>query len=309
MNFTLHQLQIFLKIAELQSITKASEELFLTQPAVSIQLKKFQEQFSIPLTEVVGRQLYVTDFGREIAEAATKILEEVEAINYKTLAYQGQLAGKLKFSVVSTGKYVMPYFLSGFMQMHRGVDLSMDVTNKTKVVKHLEKNEVDFALVSVIPDHLDKKLDRIALMDNKLYLVGSSNISRDPGMPVKHLFEEFPLLYREEGSATRNAMENFLSRNNFPTYKKMELTSNEALKQAVLAGLGYSIMPLIGIKNAIALGNLETIPCKGLPIITNWNLVWLRSKKLSPAAQAYLSYLRQEKAQIIDNYFKWIEDY
>jgi len=309
MNFTLHQLQIFLKIAELQSITKASEELFLTQPAVSIQLKKFQEQFSIPLTEVVGRQLYVTDFGREIAEAATKILEEVEAINYKTLAYQGQLAGKLKFSVVSTGKYVMPYFLSGFMQLHQGVDLSIDVTNKNMVVKHLEKNEVDFALVSVIPDHLDKKLDRIALMDNKLYLVGSSNLGRDPEMPVKQLFEEFPLLYREEGSATRNAMENFLARNNFPTYKKMELTSNEALKQAVLAGLGYSIMPLIGIKNAIALGNLETIPCKGLPIITTWNLVWLRSKNLSPAAQAYLSYLRQEKAQIIDKYFKWIEDY
>lgn len=137
MNFTLHQLQIFLKISELQSITKASEELFLTQPAVSIQLKKFQEQFSIPLTEVVGRQLFITDFGKEIAQAAKKILEEVNAINYKTMAYQGQLAGKLKFSVVSTGKYVMPHFLSGFMHQNRGVDLSMDVTNKTKVVKQL----------------------------------------------------------------------------------------------------------------------------------------------------------------------------
>lgn len=309
MNFTLHQLQIFLKISELQSITKASEELFLTQPAVSIQLKKFQEQFSIPLTEVVGRQLFITDFGKEIAQAAEKILEEVDAINYKTMAYRGQLAGKLKFSVVSTGKYVMPYFLSGFMHQNRGVDLSMDVTNKTKVVKQLERNEVDFALVSVIPDHLEVKLERIELMQNKLYLVGSKKLDRDPKMPVKKLIEQFPLLYREEGSATRNAMEQFIARNDFPTYKKMELTSNEALKQAVLAGLGYSIMPLIGIKNAIALKNLEIIPYKGLPIITNWNLVWLKAKNLSPAALAYLSYLRQEKAQVIEESFKWIEDY
>ena len=116
MNYTLNQLRIFLKIVEKQSITKASEELHLTQPAVSIQLKNFQNQFSIPLTEVVGRQLFVTDFGQEIAEAARRILKEVDSINYKLLAYQGELAGRLKISVVSTGKYVMPYFLSNFMR-------------------------------------------------------------------------------------------------------------------------------------------------------------------------------------------------
>ena len=109
MNYTLHQLQIFLKIAELQSITKASEALHLTQPAVSIQLKNFQDQFPIPLTEVVGRRLFITDFGKEIAGAAEKILNEVHEINYRTLAYQGKLSGRLKISVVSTGKYVMPF--------------------------------------------------------------------------------------------------------------------------------------------------------------------------------------------------------
>ena len=106
MNYTLHQLQIFLKVTQLKSITKASEALFLSQPAVSIQLKKFQDQFSVPLTEVVGRQLYVTDFGLEIAEAAEKILNEVQAINYKTLSFKGQISGRLKLSIVSTGKYV-----------------------------------------------------------------------------------------------------------------------------------------------------------------------------------------------------------
>ena len=114
MNYTLNQLRIFLKVVQTESVTKAAEELFLTQPAVSIQLKNFQDQFDIPLTEVVGRKIYITDFGREIAEAAENIINHVHAINYKTLAYKGQLTGQLKISVVSTGKYVMPFFLSKF---------------------------------------------------------------------------------------------------------------------------------------------------------------------------------------------------
>ncbi|MEM9023081.1 MAG: LysR family transcriptional regulator [Bacteroidota bacterium] len=307
MHYTLHQLKIFLSITKNQSITKAAEELHLTQPAVSIQLKKLQDQFSIPLTEVVGRQLYVTDFGQEIAVAADAILNEVEAINYKTMAYQKQLAGRLKISVASTGKYVMPYFLSDFMRQHRGVDLAMYVTNKTLVVNSLEKNEVDFALVSVIPEQLDT--DQVQLLQNKLYLIGSPRLRLTKTAPKTRIFEEYPLIYREPGSATRNAMENFIQANNLPTYKKMELTSNEALKQAVIAGLGYSIMPLIGIKNALQEGELEIIPFKGLPIITDWNLIWRKSKNLSPVALAFLDFVREEKNRIISQEFDWYEQY
>ena len=270
MNYTLHQLKVFLKVAENQSITKAAEELYLTQPAVSIQLKNFQDQFPIPLTEVVGRKLYITHFGKEIAQAAEKILAEAEAIDYKTLAFKGILAGRLKISVVSTGKYVMPYFLSGFMEEHSGVDLVMDVTNKSRVVRSLEKNEVDFALVSVVPDHL--KLNRIELMKNKLFLVGSAKKEFPEGMTTKKIFQDFPMIYREEGSATRNAMEQYMKSHKYSTKKKIELTSNEALKQAVTAGLGYSIMPLIGIKNSLSNEELRIIPVDDLPIETHWNL-------------------------------------
>jgi len=307
MNYTLHQLKVFLKVAENQSITKAAGELFLTQPAVSIQLKNFQDQFPIPLTEVVGRKLYVTEFGREIAEAAEKILTEAENIDYKTLAFKGVLAGKLKISVVSTGKYVMPYFLSGFMEKHSGVDLLMDVTNKSRVVRSLENNEVDFALVSVIPKHL--KLNRISLMQNKLFLVGNTKKEIPENFSNKRIFQELPMIYREEGSATRDAMENYMKKNNYSTKKKIELTSNEALKQAVTAGLGFSIMPLIGIKNSLKNEELQIIPVKGLPIVTNWNLVWLQSKKLSPTALAFLEYLEKEKDKIIQETFDWFEKY
>ena len=273
MDFTLHQLKVFTKLVEHQSITKASEELFLSQPAVSIQLKNFQKQFDIPLTEVVGRQLYVTDFGKEVARSAQRILDEVENINYKTKAFKGKLTGRISLSIVSTAKYVMPYFLSDFMQANSGVDLVMDVTNKTRVVESLEKNEVDFSLVSVLPENLS--LNRIELMQNKLYLVGGTCLKRNPNHSVSRLFKKHPLLFREKGSATRNAMESFLMQKNISVFKKIELTSNEALKQSIVAGLGYSIMPLIGIKNELKNQDLEIIPYRGLPIISHWNLIWL----------------------------------
>jgi len=307
MNYTFHQLQVFLKVAQKQSITKAAEELFLTQPAVSIQLKNFQDQFPIPLTEVVGRKLYVTDFGNEIAEASEKILQEAEAINYKTMAFRGLLAGRLKLSVVSTGKYVMPYFLSGFMDANDGVDLVMDVTNKSQVIKSLEKNEVDFALVSVIPKHL--KLDKVELMKNKLFLIGNTKRELPKNSTKRKIFEENPMIFREEGSATGNAMETYMKKHKYYTNKKIELTSNEALKQAVTAGLGYSIMPLIGIKNSLKNNDLKIIPINDLPIVTHWNLVWLKSKKLSPTAEAFLNYIKDEKDRIIKETFQWFEEY
>lgn len=307
MNYTLHQLQIFLKICQNQSITKASVELHLTQPAVSIQLKNFQDHFSIPLTEVVGRKLYITDFGKEIAQASEKILNEVHAINYKTLSYQGELSGRLKISVVSTGKYVAPYFLSDFMKQNPGVDLLMDVTNKTKVIEALEMNEVDFAIVSVLPKKLP--VDRVELMQNKLFFVGGTQHSFKKVPSKKMLFEELPLIYREEGSATRNTMEDFIVKNKFPVRKKIELTSNEAVKQAVISGLGYSIMPLIGIKNELKNGDLQIIPVRGLPISTSWNLIWLKAKKLSPAAKAYLDFIEMEKDDIINKKFDWATAY
>jgi DNA-binding transcriptional LysR family regulator len=270
-------------------------------------LKNFQDQFSIPLTEIVGRKLFVTDFGMEIAEATEKIIEEVNALNYKTLAYQGELFGKLKITVASTGKYVMPYFLADFIKLNKGIDLIIDVTNKTKVVESLERNEVDFALVSVLPEKL--KVNQIELMENQLYFMGGKQFKLDDNTMSNKIFEELPLIYREEGSATRNEMEQFIMKNKLPVHKKIELTSNEAVKQAVISGLGYSIMPLIGVKNELRNKDLQIIPVSGLPINTTWRLIWLKRKKLSPAATAYLEYLNGKKEKIIKDNFSWIKGY
>lgn len=307
MNYTLNQLQIFLKIVQTQSVTKAAEELHLTQPAVSIQLKNFQDQFDIPLTEVVGRKIYITDFGREIAESAENIINQVYAINYKTLAFKGQLTGRLKISVVSTGKYVMPYFLSDFMQQYAGIELLMDVTNKNKVIESLENNAVDFALVSLLRSTLH--IEKLDLLQNKLYLVGNVHTKFKKGTSTKEIFNDLPLIFREKGSGTRQTMENFFESNNISVLKKMELTSNEALKQALIAGLGYSIMPLIGIKNELHNKELQIIEVDGLPIKTTWSLIWLKGKKHSPVAASFLDYLKKEKSQIVQNKFSWYEQY
>ncbi len=307
MNYTLNQLQIFLKIVQTKSITKASEELNLTQPAVSIQLKNLQDQFEIPLTEVVGRKIYITDFGLEIADAAENVINQVHAINYKTLAYKGQLTGRLKISVVSTGKYVMPYFLTDFMQQHAGIELLMDVTNKNKVIESLENNEIDFALVSILPNTLH--IEKLDLLQNKLYLVGNTQTNFKKAKSAKEIFKDLPLLFREKGSGTRQTMESFIEHNKITALKKMELTSNEAVKQSLLAGLGYSIMPLIGIKNELHNNELQIIPIKGLPIKTTWSLIWLKGKKHSPVSTSFLAHLKKEKTQIVQDKFSWYEQY
>lgn len=307
MHYTLHQLQVFAKVVHTKSITKAAEELHMTQPAVSIQLKNLQDQFDIPLTEVVGRQIHITDFGMEIFGMAERIINEVYAINYKTQAYKGHLSGRLKISSVSTGKYIIPYFLGGFLKAHPGIELILDVTNKSKVIHSLQENEVDFSLVSVLPEKL--KIDKVDLMPNKLYLVGNKDKKFKNTTYNKSIFDEIQLIYREEGSGTRLVMEQFIQKNKLSVHKKMELTSNEAVKQAVIAGLGCSIMPLIGIRNELLNKDLHIIQVKDFPIQSTWHLIWLKNKKFSPVANAYLNYVKLEKEKIIKEKFEWFEKY
>jgi len=307
MNYTLHQLLIFQKIAKTKSITKAAEELHLTQPAVSIQLKNFQQQFKLPLIETINKRIYITDFGNEVLNIVEKILNETEYLHYKNISYSGNLSGKIRISVVSTGKYIIPYFLANFLKQHPDVNLNLDVTNKTQVINSIEKNEVDFGLVSLLPDKLNYK--KIELMPNKLFLVGNLNHIHIESNKLKDIVSETPVIFREEGSATRMAMEKFLSKHNIKIHKKIVLTSNEAVKQAVIAGLGISIMPVIGIGKELIHQQINIIPVRGLPLHSNWHLIWHADKTLSPVANYFKEYLQEEKNAIITQYFAGYEQF
>ncbi len=301
MNYTLNQLQIFLKVTQLRSITKTAVELNLTQPAISIQLKNFQDQFDSPLIEIIGKKVYVTDFGREVSEKIELILNQVESISNLNKEKSKQLTGKLRIAVVSTGKYVMPYFLSDFLNKNSEVTLLMDVNNRAGVIQSIERNEVDLALVSVMPDK--RNFESLELLPNNLYLVGKNLIKRKKSSEELKEYSDLPFIYREKGSATRQTMERFIEKKKIQPVKKLELTSNEAVKQAVLAGLGYSIMPEIGIRNELINGLLHIVPIKGLPITTSWQLIWLKGKRHTLVSNSFLEHLEQKKASIIAEHF------
>ncbi|MEO1435886.1 MAG: LysR substrate-binding domain-containing protein, partial [Bacteroidota bacterium] len=238
---------------------------------------------------------------KEVYNLATAILEKVDALEIATDRFKGILTGNIQIASASTGKYVIPYFLSGFVQQHPGINLSIDVTNKTLVVKALQENSIDFAMVSVIPPNL--ALVGIPLMENELVLVGSTSYPDLPQrMRLDHLHKH-NLIFREDGSATRDAMINFLKKNSIQVKRSMQLTSNEAVKQAVRAGLGLSIMPRIGIRSELQLEKMTIVPIKGLPIVTQWNLVYGKGKQLSPAGQALIEYIEEHKNRIIKEQF------
>lgn len=302
MHYTLHQLQVFLKVAELGSVSKAAEAMHLTQPAVSMQLRKLQDQFALPLTEMVGRQLFLTEFGQEIATAARPIIEQVHAINYKTLAYQGQLTGQLRIMSVSTGKYIMPYLLSDFLYRNPGIELQYQVTNKQQVLAALEQNSIDLALVSLVPVHL--ALEKMELLPNELRLVASPLLLERAGTSHwQELLQRQPLLFRESGSGTRQLMETWLAGQGWSQPHRFELASNEAVKQAVLAGLGCSVMPVLGIKGELQRGEMVVVEAPGLPLYSQWSLVHARGKRLLPAAAAFLSFLARERETINTRWF------
>jgi len=303
MNYTLSQLNVFVKVVENQSVTKAAEHLHMTQPAVSIQLKNFQDQFEIPLFEVISRRMHITSFGQEVAASAKEILFQADLLRHKALKFKGELTGTLKISVVSTGKYVIPFFLKPFLDLNPGVDLQMDVTNKELVVESLGRNEIDFALVSILPERLN--VDTIPLLDNSLYLIGDYSFSNTKRISIKEL-SKHPLIMREPGSGTRQRMEQFLKTHQVKLDRKLELTSNEAVKQAVKAGLGLSIMPLIGLKHELEAGELKMLKISGLPVHTEWQLISLKGKRHGPVAESFRDYITVHKNEITEQHFNWL---
>ena len=306
MNFTLHQLKVFLVVAELKSITQAARELNMTQPAVSIQLKNLQDQFDLPLTEVIGRKLYVTDFGREIENIARRVLGEVDSIKDHSLKFQGVLSGKLRIAAASTGKYILPYYLRNFLAENPHVELEMEVSNKNKVLERLRNNEADFVLLTVMPSDMD--LYEEVLMPNRLYLFGSTeNVQTLQQSNGEVLFRELPLIFREEGSGTRHTMQQFFQKANISPRIGLSLSSTEAVKQAVMAGLGYSVLPLVSVVDALMLNKLSINPVKGFPLRNNWRLVWLQKKQLTAVASAFLNYIKEHKQQIYQTHFSHLE--
>ena len=306
MNLTLHQLKAFQAIAKYQSITKAAEAMNMTQPAVSIQLKNLQEQFTVPLTEIIGKKIHITEFGQELVDTADRIFSEMNSIETKMLELKGLLGGKIRISSVSTGKYIIPYLMSDFMKIHPHVDISLEVSNRYNVFAHLQENSTDLALVSILPDDLD--IESISIAENNWYFACSCEKAEFYKQEIEQgNWSKIPMILREKGSGTRTMMEKFFNDRDIHIESKMELATNEAVKQAVMAGLGASVLSNFSMTQELKDKRISIISYPGFPMKADWKLIWLKQKKHPPAVNAFIRWLGENKTEIFKDHFPALE--
>jgi DNA-binding transcriptional LysR family regulator len=283
MNATFRQLRLFLALADTGSVGGAARAMHVTQPTASMQLRELSASVGLPLYELVARRVHLTEAGLELARTARAMVAEWEAFGQKVAALQGLTRGRLRVSVVTTAKYFMPRLLGRFCAAHPEVDLSLEVHNRDGVLQRLRENLDDLYIMSMPPPGMDL-VDRVFL-PNPLQLVAPA------GHPLAHgraltlaALRDQPFILRERGSGTRMAVDAHFRRARFVPRLRMELGSNEAIREAVAGGLGLSVL------SAHALGaaaGVVALPVSGFPIRSQWHLVRPRGKRPSPLALAF----------------------
>lgn len=293
MNFTLHQLVVFGKVAKHLSMTKAAKELHMTQPAVSIQIKQLQEALDISLIEVIGRQVYLTEAGRHLYQMQQSIRNEIESFSAIISELKGGLEGNLTISAASTAKYFLPYLLGDFQKRYPKIQISLKVTNRGEVLGHLKNNDYDLAILTQLPD--DQSINAVPFLDNPLVICSAPDhpLADSRDIDIQQLKNE-PFIYREPGSGTRMVLERYLEKNSIIVKPTMELGTNEAVKQAIMGGIGISLISKLSLKNELILNKISILDVKDMPIMSRWHALYKKEKSLSPVTKNYLSFLQDK---------------
>lgn len=302
MQFTLHQLRVFVAVAESGSVTRAAEALHLTQPAASVQLRNFQQCFDGPLVEWAGRTMHLTDLGRRVLHSAKEMLMEAERMQAQTNASRGEWTGKISIASVSTGKYLLPRFLRDFNAQHPHVAFELEVTNRQKVLAALAAGQIDYAFVSLPPDRL--QVHSVKLLPNRLHWVAPADwqMPTDDGEALTSWLADSALIFRESGSGTRHVMGNALRARGIAAQPLLELATNEAVKQAVVAGMGISLMAEAGFQSELRLGMLQSRPI-AWDGVSQWQLIRLETKPLTPLRDRFESQLSARAHLLAQRYF------
>ena len=297
---TLHQFKVFEATARHGSFTRAAEELFLTQPTVSMQVKQLTKSVGLPLFEQVGKRLYLTDAGRELYSACQDIFEQLSDLDMKIADLKGMKQGRLKLAVITTAKYFVPRLLGPFCQRYPGIDISLIVTNHERAIERLAANEDDLYVMSQIPQHIDVKT--YSFLDNPLVVLApkSHPLAGERNISLQRLAEE-PFIMREQGSGTRQAVYDLFNQHNIDVKVRLELGSNEAIKQAIAGGLGLSVLSCHTLTPGAGMGELTILDVQGFPIERQWYIVHLSGKQLSIVASTFLEYLRAESGQLAES--------
>ncbi|MGC1197616.1 MAG: LysR substrate-binding domain-containing protein [Geitlerinemataceae cyanobacterium] len=290
---TLHQLKVFETTARHGSFTKAAEELSITQPTVSTQVKQLTQAVGLPLFEHIGKQLYLTDTGRELQATCREVFEQLDNFEMKVADLKGAKQGKLRLAVVTTAKYFVPRILGSFCQNYPDIDISLQVTNHQKLTQRMWENQDDLYILSQPPADMD--LCSQAVLDNPLVVVARRDhpLANQKNIPIQRLQHE-PFIMRESGSGTRQAVEELFEKRRVSVNVRLELGSNEAIKQAIAGGLGISVLSEHTLMPEGSLGELVALDVRDFPIARRWYVVYLAGKQLSVIAEAFLAYLLEQ---------------
>ena len=299
LNFTLRQLQVFEKAASHLNYSRAAEELYLSQPAVSMQIKQLEGHIGLPLFEQMGKKIFLTEAGRELFHYARSIAQQLAEMEEVFDEMKGLEHGKLTISVVNTANYFTPQLLAKFCQRYPNINVNLHVANRDAVLKQLADNSTDLAIMGQPPDGMDISAE--SFLDNPLVVIAA------PGHPLAKLkrvkfarLAEETFLSREKGSGTRSAMERVFAQHNIQPRISMEMETNEAIKQAVQAGMGLAILSLHSIELELETGRLAMLNVEGFPLLRHWFVAHRSNKRLSGAALAFKDFLLTEAEEIIN---------
>ena len=303
MHLTLRQLKIFEAVARHLSFSRAADELHLTQPAVSMQVRSLEEAAGLPLTEQVGKKIFLTEAGGELARHARVVAQQLREAEEALAAMKGLRGGLLNIAAVSTAKYFVPRLLAAFRDNHPEVELRLGVHNREAIVQQLADNEIDLAIMGRPPQEIETVSEPFA--DNPLVFIAAPDhpLARLKRIEPQRLAKEIFLL-REPGSGTRAAMERFLSEHGVVPQRSVEMTSNETIKQAVMAGMGISFISERTIALELATRNIARLNVAGTPLKRQWHVVHRAEKRLLPAAEAFRLFLLKESGRLIDSPLK-----
>jgi LysR family transcriptional regulator, low CO2-responsive transcriptional regulator len=297
---TLHQLKVFETVARLTSVTRAAEELSLTQPTVSMQIKQLTQNIGVPLFEQIGKKLYLTESGQELLLTCREIFDRLARFEMKIADFQGMKQGKLKLSTITTTKYFIPRALAPFCKLYPGVEIALEITNHERILERLNENLDDLYIISKIPERLDVSLH--PFLENPLVVIAHKThpLAQKRNIPISRLNDE-AFIMRERGSGTRAAVEQLFAKHNVSVKVRLELGGNEAIKQAISVGFGLSVLSQHTFTpEAAKSSGLTILDVEHFPIERHWYIVHPTDKQLSIVASTFFDFLQQESRAIAD---------
>ena len=297
MRITLRQLRVFNEVCDLRSYSRAAEEMSLTQPAVSLQIRQLEELIGQPLFDYVGKKLYMTEAAEALQLASRDIFGRLENLDMQLSDMQGSLQGQLKLAVESSAKYFVPHLFAAFKRQHPEVNLQLTVVNRAQAVRRLSDNRDDLVIMSMVPQ--DMGLEFLPFLNNPIIAVAPADHPLCDQGPL-HLQDLVPytLVIREPGSGTRLACEEYFKEKRVHFNQILEVASTESQRECAIAGLGVALLTRHAVNLELATGLLRELPVDELPLYRSWCAVQAKAKRLSPVAHAFLGFIRSERLQI-----------